>query len=383
MWMSPETDCAVTLPADTAWWFWSPLTVTIRASLYDSPTRTSPETALMFAVPPTKPIFTSPDAVFTVASPPTWSASTSPLALLTTRSCVTSRSSTSPEAVETTASRSGPRAVTSADFVRASRLDEAGQRTRHEIPWRPKKRPMPKARLLDGTSTTSWSPRRSTRAASTIACDSSSWATRSTSTRPSSVGSTTISPDGIRRSSETGPSVSNVFCISLLLTPGVAGEALAGALRMGAGLARAGDRPDEPRVRRDALAGGGVLDRGLQRLRQAEADARRKLLAGHARVPAGGVDVDELGLLAREPHLDVTRGKLRRQLDGGLREDVEELQAQVRAQELGEPARDGARALVAQLGGGLQIVLERLEDERQIHRDITMTSHVALVKQQR
>src|ERR687888_1097577 len=148
----------------------------------------------------------------------------------------------------------------------------------------------------------------------------------STSTRPSSVGSTSMSPLGMRRSSVTGPAVSNVLCIWLLLALGIARQALAGDVCLGGTrLGRACDRADEPRVGGDALAGSGPLDRVLQRVGKAQRDARRQLLAGHARL-AGGLDVDELRLLPGEPDLDVPVRQLRGELDRGLREDVEELE---------------------------------------------------------
>src|SRR5215203_4212748 len=381
MTMSPDTDCVLTFPTETASWCWSPLTVTTRLSPAASPISTSPETALTLIVPPTKPSLTSPEAVFAVRSPLTWPASMSPLAVFTIRSPPAWRTWTSPEAVLTATSPSGPRVETSADFVRASRLDVAGHRTRQVIPWRPKKNPMLKPRPFDGMSTRSESPRKSIRAASTSACDSSSSAVSSSSTRPSSVASTMTSPDGIRRSSDTGPDVSKVFCMSSSLALGVAGQALAGHVGLAARLGGARDRADEPRVRRDGLAGGGLLDRGLQRLREAQADPGGELLARHPGLAAGGVDVDELRLLAREANLDVARRELRRHLDGSQRKDVEQLQPEVRAEDVGEAAGDRCGALVAELRGRLQVFLERFEDQRQIHRDITMTSVLALVKQ--
>src|SRR5215208_3180898 len=379
--MSPETDCAVTLPTETASWCWSPLTVATRLSEAASPISTSPETALTLIVPPTKPSLTSPEAVLTVTSPLTCPASMSPLALFTIRSPPAWRTSTSPEAVLTATSPRGPRVATSADFVRASSLDEPGHRTRHEIPWRPKKNPMLKPRPFDGMSTRSASPRKSMRAASTSACDSSSCAVSSSSTRPSRVASTTISPEGIRRSSDTGPEVSKVFCMSSSLALGVAGQALAGGVGLTARLRGARDRSDEPRVRGDALAGCGLLDRGLEGLRQAQADAGRQLLARHSGLSAGRVDVHEFRLLACQADLHVARRELRGHLHGGLRENVEELQPEVGAEDVGEAAGDCCGALVAKVGRGLQVFLERFEDQGQIHRDITMTSSLALVKQ--
>ena len=142
------------------------------------------------------------------------------------------------------------------------------------------------------------------------------------------------------------------------------------------------DRAHEPGVRGDPLALGGLLDGGLERLGQAQADPRRVLLTGDAGSFAGGVDEDELGLLAGEAHLDVAGGQFRGELHRDLREQVEQLQPQVRGERVAEPLGDLHRALVPQLREPLEILLEPLEDDRQVHRDITMTSHMVSVKQQ-
>jgi len=72
--------------------------------------------------------------------------------------------------------------------------------------------------------------------------------------------------------------------------------------------------------------------------------------------------------------------QLRGQLDGRLREDVEQLEAQVGRERVTEPLGDLRRALVSQLGESLQVLLEPFEDDRQIYCDITMTSLLTLVK---
>src|SRR5581483_11720454 len=90
-----------------------------------------------------------------------------------------------------------------------------------------------------------------------------------------------------------------------------------------------------------------------------------------------------LGLLAGEAHLDVAGGQLGRELHGRLREEVEQLEPEARADRLGEAPRDLRRALVAELRQPLQVVLESLEHDRQIHRDITLTSSMLLVKRYR
>src|SRR5690349_15745400 len=144
----------------------------------------------------------------------------------------------------------------------------------------------------------------------------------------------------------------------------------------------AGDRPHEPRVRRDALGRGRLLDRALERLGEAQADPRRELLADGARGLAGRVDEDELRLLPREADLDVAERELRVQLDRGLGEKLQELQPEVRAEGVAQAAGDLRRPLVAELGEPLEVFLQSFEDDCQIHRDITMTSSLASVKRQ-
>jgi hypothetical protein len=148
------------------------------------------------------------------------------------------------------------------------------------------------------------------------------------------------------------------------------------------GFGRPGDRAHEPGVRRDTFAGSRPLDRRLERLRQAQADPRGELLTDRPGTLVGGIDEDELGLLAGEANLDVAGRQLRVELERGLREQVEELQAQVRAQCVAEPAGDLRRPFVAELGEALQVVLEPFEDDRQIPRDSTMTSLATSVKHQ-
>src|SRR6185437_5393339 len=56
------------------------------------------------------------------------------------------------------------------------------------------------------------------------------------------------------------------------------------------------------------------------------------------------------------------------------------LQAQVRAEHVAEAAGHLGHPLVAELGRRLQVVLEPVEHDRQIHDDIIMTSHGCRVK---
>src|SRR5438552_9091565 len=99
--------------------------------------------------------------------------------------------------------------------------------------------------------------------------------------------------------------MSSAFAAPLAL--GVALKALAGDVD-GAGLGGPCDRAHEPGIRGDPLALGRLLDGRLQRFGEAQADPRRELLAGDAGGLAGGVDEDELGLLAGEADLDVAGG---------------------------------------------------------------------------
>src|SRR5581483_2385832 len=291
----------------------------------------------------------------------------------------------SPDAVATASDPSVPRTVTSADFVRTSSADPCGQRMRHSMPPRPKMVVIPKLRFC-GTSIRSVGRapcvESSTRAASTSRSDSSSWAISSTVALPSADASTSMPPAASRTSRSIGPCTSNDCCMVFLLrlARGVAGQPPAAGLD-GARLGRACDRAYEPRVDRDAFTLGGTLDGGLERLREAQADPRRELFAA-ARSGAVGpaVDVHELGLLPRQPNLDVARGELCRNLDCRLGEQVEELQAEVRPERLGQALGDADRPLVAELGDALQVLLEPLEHDRQIHDDITMTSWMASVK---
>ena len=53
---------------------------------------------------------------------------------------------------------------------------------------------------------------------------------------------------------------------------------------------------------------------------------------------------------------------------GRLREQVEQLQPQVRAERLAEPPRDLRRPLVAEVGESLQVFLQPFQHNGQIHR---------------
>src|SRR5665213_249794 len=225
----------------------------------------------------------SPDAVWIFTLPEISWTRVSPLALLMLTPPSTRFASTSPDAVETLRPPSVPRATTSADFERTESVEERGQRIRQVIPWRVKPSEKLKPPRLFGTSTIRWPSFSSMRASSTSRCDSSSCAVNSTSMWSSSVGSTTISPDASRTSIWAGPLISNVFCTFPLLplrnsALAVAAKALAADVH-GARFGGPRDCPHEPRIGRDALAICGLLDRDLERLREAQADPRRELFA--------------------------------------------------------------------------------------------------------
>src|SRR3954470_6794395 len=250
----------------------------------------SPETDVTLTGPWAVDRSMSPEAVWMFTPPPISRALKSELALLTFTPPETRSMSRSPEAVCTFRPPSVPRVEMSADLVRTDRPESCGQRMRHSMPLRPKieiENP-----FFCGTSTRTvgrWPcGLSSTRALSTSRCDSSSCAISSISTRPSPLGSTSMSPLARRTSSSTGPWTSNVFCTATPLALGVALKALAGDVD-GSRLGGPRDRAHEPGVDGHSLALSRLLDRALERLGEAQADPRRKLLAGDAGGLAGGV----------------------------------------------------------------------------------------------
>jgi hypothetical protein len=56
----------------------------------------------------------------------------------------------------------------------------------------------------------------------------------------------------------------------------------------------------------------------------------------------------------------VAGGQFRVELEGGLREEVEQLQPQIRAERFAEAPRDLGRPLVAEVGESLQIMMMSL-----------------------
>ena len=72
-------------------------------------------------------------------------------------------------------------------------------------------------------------------------------------------------------------------------------------------------------------------------------------------------------------------GQLGGELDGDLREEVEQLQPQIRGERLAEAARDLGGALIAEVGEPCRSSWIPFEHDGQIHDDSTMTSQVASV----
>src|SRR5581483_5593952 len=153
--------------------------------------------------------------------------------------------------------------------------------------------------------------------------------------------------------------------------------------RRGGGARRAAERPDDPRVDGNALAGGGKLDVELERLAQAQRDAcARCVVAGRRRCSGLGLvlDVDERGLLTCQPDLDMAGRELRRDLERGLAEQVEEPKAGGSPEGLAQPlgcVRDG---LVAERGHRFQVGEQRIDVRCRLHDDIIVTSFVLPVK---
>ena len=96
---------------------------------------------------------------------------------------------------------------------------------------------------------------------------------------------------------------------------------------------------------------------------------RRKLIRADSSSPIAPapspvcLDVDELGLLSCEADLDVAGGQLGGELDGRLREQVEQLEPEARADRVGEASRDLLDAFVAELGEVLEVVLDAVQAE--------------------
>ena len=191
---------------------------------------------------------------------------------------------------------------------------------------------------LAGTSTRiscrSPLPRSSTRAASTSCWDSASCAINSTSTRPSSVGSISISAG---RELDVEPHRARDFEALLhggLLTPAVAGQALAGEWvgprdSVARAIARTSHALVEMPSRAAAFSAAAFTDSGRRRLIRAESSSPAEPDVGR-----GVVDEDELRLLAGEANLDVAGGELGRDLERRLRQQVEDPQPEAGAEDV-------------------------------------------------
>ena len=73
-------------------------------------------------------------------------------------------------------------------------------------------------------------------------------------------------------------------------------------------------------------------------------------------------------------------GELGRDLQRRLRQQVEDLEAEVGAEDVAEALGDLCRPFVSEVGDRLQVVAEAVDHECQIHDDITMTSLPMSVK---
>src|SRR5438445_11779188 len=130
------------------------------------------------------------------------------------------------------------------------------------------------------------------------------------------------------------------------------GEALKTVPRAGAcscaGLEGARQRAHDPRVGRYAFSIGRSLDRGLERLREAQCDPGALVVARGCRLDGivGLGYEDELRFTAHQPHLDVAPGQLTVDVERRLTEQVEQAQVQRRAERLPHPARRFGRRLV-------------------------------------
>src|SRR5262249_2573330 len=106
-------------------------------------------------------------------------------------------------------------------------------------------------------------------------------------------------------------------------------------------LERARKRAHEPRVRRDTLAGSRGLDDRLQGLGEPERDPPGVLLPDAELRPARHLvaDDDELRVASGETYLHPRGLDLTTELEGGLAEQVEEVQMKGRAERVSHPPR--------------------------------------------
>src|SRR5919197_353128 len=187
-----------------------------------------------------------------------------------------------------------------------------------------------------------------------------------------------------RRSSTSGGGTaereSGCWTLGVLSALAVAGHAPAtGAAAFRARAPR--DLLQEPGVGRDTgFLGGGVDDR-LQRLGKPERDASAQRVLARRAGAAALLDVDELRVTAGEAHLDVPVRQLAGDLDRGLAEDVHQAEPEGWLQRRSDPASGISRRFIAHPGDGGKILLERLDEGRDVHArqyDITVMSCQAI-----
>src|SRR4029078_10120204 len=107
-----------------------------------------------------------------------------------------------------------------------------------------------------------------------------------------------------------------------------------------------------------------------------------RLVGGGGRSLGLFADEHELGILAGQPHFDVTARKLVVQLERRFRERVEQAQADRGLKREHQPPGRFGRRLVPQLRDRGEVGLERVYKSLYLHRDVTMTSLVVSVKRQ-
>ena len=209
----------------------------------------------------------SPDALCTLTPPATSRTLTSPLALLTLTPPSTRSASTSPDAVAMFMPPIAPRTSRSAERVRAVSSEPSGQRTRQVMPWRLKRFPRLNPLRFCGSvdqhaRALQLDPRVVDELLSLVVVGDQLHLDAAVERRVD------LDVAGVQPDLDLGRSL-DFECLLHRRTSssalGVAREALAADMD-GARLGRAGDRADEPRVRRDPLGVGCLLDRRLQGL---------------------------------------------------------------------------------------------------------------------
>src|SRR5215218_1667933 len=354
------------------------------------PTHVSPVELLITALPSTAPSRTSPVAVATSAGPVACSTLTSPVPLLTLT--VAARSTrTAPVPVLMRQVPSGPSQAKSAVCALPYTCEPAGSSTVTSIDPPPPRGSHERDR---GALTTTWSFAWWTCVIwAALTCPALDASLGRTSTTVSSRSEALIrtSPAITSIVAETGPGVSKVgmavFSWRLVgckgsadpAGVGPAAGAATGARARGSGVAgeRGGHGADDPRVDRQPLPGGGLLDAGLEVLGQAEVDAGGGAVVGlrrRGRV-VDGLDAvvgrrgghHEVGLAGAQAQLDRAGRELARDLVGGGGQGVEQHQPGGGLERGGQPLGERAGILAARLGGDEQLAAEVLGVGRQVH----------------